>query len=344
MRNTKPKSPGRPRNKQASGQALSDELRNRLERFRFPKGFVCPFCKWHHSPEWARSKVQRIRNGYRGPRPGLSPASLKQTWYLKNGKIKCQNCKRHVSLTVGTVLEGIRTPLNTVLKTVGIFLKSRDGVGTLRLAAQAGISPVCARNLIGKFHAAMPLAPDERLEGKVQIDEFALRLRPARSKHAVPVAIAIAVEDMAGKPGRIAAASVHKDSSDSWTAYLDMVKPKSSIQTRLPASRFEGLCANDYRVGQIPKPGDPAAPQPCATVFARLEEAFRRTYRGAITPENLPGYLDEFAFRWNHLPKEPGADPLPATHALMRRLLQPPIARLSHDAEVARYESDMARV
>lgn len=342
MKTKRPKGRRKAKHMTKAEWAAEQELRNKLQTDRWPHGFVCPLCGWRHTADWARSKVERIRTRYRGPRPGLSPASLKQTWYLKNGKIKCQKCKRHISLTVGTVLEGIRTPMGTILKAAGIFLVNRDGIGTLRLADQAGISPVCARKLIGKFQMAMPLGPDERLDGKVRIDEFTLRLRKARSKYTVPVTVAIAAEDADGNPGRIAATAIHTGTSSSWGVYLDMVKPGSKIETCLPDAKVDGLRANGYRVECILQPADPATPPPCATVFDRLKDVFRRTYREAITSDNLQGYLDEFVFRWNRIPRKPGAEPLPATHVLMRRLLQPPFAKPSHEVEVARYASYIA--
>lgn len=345
MKSAKLKSPGRPKNKPGSKPKLSDDLRDQLERIRFPNGFVCPHCGWRHTGEWAREKAERIRRRYRGPRPGLSPASLRQTWYLKDGKIKCQQCRRHVSLTVGTPLEGVRTPLVAVIKTAGIFLENRDGIGTAALAAQAGVSPECARNLTGIFRTAMALAPEERLEGTVQVGEFELRLHPAKSKHPVSATVAIAVEDVHGKPGRIAAAVVDKQDPDPWVVYLDMVKPGSIIETRLPDAKIDGLRYNGYRVACITAHVDPEASPLCADMFARLETVFRRIYRGALSPGNLQGYLDEYAFRWNRIPRGLGADPRPASQVLIRKLLQPPPpARSSHEAERERYRREDAIV
>ena len=88
--------------------AAEQELRNKLQTERWPEGFVCPHCDWRHTEGWAREKAKRIKERFRGPKPDLAPGGLRQTWYLKDGKIKCQRCGRHISLTTGTVLERIQ--------------------------------------------------------------------------------------------------------------------------------------------------------------------------------------------------------------------------------------------
>lgn len=318
------------------------ELRNKLQTERWPNGFVCPHCGWSHTAAWARKKAEHIRERFRGPRPDLDPQGLRQTWYLKNGNIKCQACKRHISLTTGTVLEGIQQKFKEILRAAGIFIQAEDGISHAELAAKTGISPTGVCNLIKKFQTAMAFTPEDLLEGEIQIDECELVLRPAKAKYNIHIPVAIAVENRGGTPGRIALEAIHKDKSYSWFGYMDMIKKKSSVEPRMPNIDIEGLEFSGFKVKPTPKAGANEPLPLCTVVFNHVSEMIRRKYRGAIDRENAQGYLNEFTFRWNNVRKGLDDNREPAANILLKRLLKPPYKKPPHDKEMSEYLSWLA--
>ena len=322
--------------------AAEQELRNKLQTERWPEGFVCPHCDWRHTEGWAREKAKRIKERFRGPKPDLAPGGLRQTWYLKDGKIKCQRCGRHISLTTGTVLERIQQKFKEILRASGIFIQAEDGISNVELAAKSGISPTGARNLIKKFQTAMAFTPEDLLEGEIQIDECELVLRPAKAKYNIHIPVAVAVENRNGTPGRIALEVMPKDKSYPWLVYSDMLKKKSTVEPRMTNIDIEGLEFSGFKVKPTPKVGASVPLPLCAAVFNHASEMIRRKYRGAIDRENVQGYLNEFTFRWNNVRKGLDDNREPAANILLRRLLNPPYKKPAHDKKMAEYISWLA--
>jgi hypothetical protein len=210
------------------------------------------------------------------------------------------------------MLEGFRIPLVKVGKAAGVFLGASQGMSAHSLGGLAGISTLTARRLIKKFHEAMELRPDERLDGYVQIGKFTLTLHPAKVEENVPVTIAAAIERNPNHlANRVALGILDPSNVCPWRVYMDMVREQAVVEMRPILNIREALQFYGYQVRQ--------ADCDCADIQRLVEDILGRTYRYAIDRNHLPGYLNEVAYRWNtqHHPQK-------AVECLMHRLTTPP--------------------
>ena len=307
-------------------QEAERELQNALERTRWPKRFVCPRCGSEHKrTSYTKSQNNREKEAFR-----------------ETLGIRCQQCKSLVSLTTGTLLNGTHLWMIDIRDAINIFLGASGSISAKALASKAKIAYSSAYSLIKKFRRAMSYRGEDLLEGKIQIDEDELVLRPAKSSRNIRIPIAVAVENIGDSPGRIALELLPGRMPYSWCVYLDAIKKGSTIETRKLKDHGDGLAFVGYVV-KLAKGAEVGKPLPlCATVFTHVAETIRVRYRSAIGRENLQGVLNEIAFRWNNIHRSLDPDLKSAATVLMQRLLQPPFEKPPHEEELATYESWMA--
>lgn len=125
-----------------------DEARVYLEALQWPNGPVCPHC----------GTVNRA-SAIKGGRKGL---------YF------CNACREQFTVTVGTVFERSKVPLNTWLYATHLLCSSKKGISSHQLARMLGVTYKTAWFMAHRIRAAMtPIAPDPLGgEGKiVEADE-----------------------------------------------------------------------------------------------------------------------------------------------------------------------------
>ncbi len=81
--------------------------RAHLEAQRWPNGPVCPHCK-----------------GTNAPRMVSSPESKNQ---VRDGLLKCRDCRKKFTVTVGTIFEHSHIPLNKWLLATFLLCSSKKG-------------------------------------------------------------------------------------------------------------------------------------------------------------------------------------------------------------------------
>lgn len=308
--------------KKPLAQQNEQDLQVFLKRARWPNGFVCPKCGWTHTRAWADGKGRRVRH----PKPGAAHR-YKQDWNTKKGRIICQKCARQTSPTAGTELDRARLPLSTIHDAALVYLRAVDGMSEEELAClvkgpRGRISTRTARRLIQKFHKGMAPRSEDRLGGTVQIDEGVLLLGTNNRKKCPEVYIIIAAQK-SGSASRIGLkiADVPFDIVMAASA-VELIRDAATVETRrmdVYGMRLKNKCIwSPGAKGKQAPLGEDLLPR-CATVFDHVQQILKRKYRSAIKPDNLQGYLDEIAFRWNH------KDNLePAALKLMARLVCPP--------------------
>lgn len=144
-----------------------------LESIRWPNGPVCPHC--------LHAKVYPIQaSGNSAVRPGL---------------YKCSACQRQFTVTIKTVLDGTRLPLETWIQAVGLLCRSRHGLTVSQLREELNVSYQTAWKIMDRIRYALGRTPlqnppvgqprPERLHPRTVEKAFSLLLStvPAR-KHA----------------------------------------------------------------------------------------------------------------------------------------------------------------
>lgn len=108
-----------------------DKAREHLESLRWPTGAVCPHCG-------GDQKIYAIKG--KAARPGL---------------YKCGGCRKQFTVTVGTVFEGSKIPLNKWLMAVHLMCASKKGISSHQLHRMLGVTYKTAWFMSHRIREAM---------------------------------------------------------------------------------------------------------------------------------------------------------------------------------------------
>jgi transposase-like protein len=252
-----------------------------LERLRWPQGFVCPGCGVAGQP-------------YRSSR----------------ARLMCRSCERQSKVTAGTIFDKTRTALRVWLAAAWYLTNQKQGVSALGLQRVLGLgSYATAWTMLHRFRRAMVRPGRERLKGRVEVDETYLAITdrnapilPVRRKSGTSkVLVVIAVEMLEPKGfGRIRLSRIENDSDECVVPFVQAsIEPGAQVRTDGSAAyRALGKLGYDHqRLGS-----DVAAHVSMAGVHrvaSLIERWILGTHHGAVQPEHLDAYLDEFVFRFN---------------------------------------------
>lgn len=248
-----------------------------LVRQRWPDGFRCPACG--HDKAWELSRRRLL---------------------------ECHACHRQVSVTAGTIFHRSRKPLRLWFKAMLLMTSQRPGISALSLMRQLGLpSYQTAWTWLQKLRRAMVRPGREALIGKVEVDEgyvggeeTGVQGRQTEDKSVV----AVAVEVRGRAAGRLRMEKVEDASASSLSAFVvDNVAAGSTVRTDGWAG-YEGLRGQGYR-HQPRVIGDPKRASRLFPHVHRALSLLKRwllgTHQGAVRPQHLAAYLDEFVFRYN---------------------------------------------
>jgi transposase-like protein len=139
-----------------------DAARKHLEAIQWPDGPVCPHCG-------VLDKSSRIKGG----RPGL---------------LFCNACRMQYSVTVGTVMERSKVPLNIWLYCNHLLCSSKKGLSSHQMARMLGVTYKTAWFLTMRLRKAMETTPGSEPPlggpGKiVEADEAYIGKKDGKRKH-----------------------------------------------------------------------------------------------------------------------------------------------------------------
>lgn len=255
-----------------------------LEKLRWPAGFVCPACGLMNVP-------------YRAGR----------------NRLMCQSCKHQTSVTAGTIFDKTRTPLKVWLAAAWYITNQKQGVNALGLQRVLGLgSYQTAWTMLHRFRRAMVRPGRELLKGRVEVDETFLAIRdkaeptPRKGKksHSTKTLMIIAVEMLEPKGfGRIRLRQIPTDSALHVIPFVqEVIQPGSTVHTdgsaayrsleELGYTHRRTVMVNAEMPAHVSMPG-------VHRVAALVQRWLLGTHHGAVKPEQLDHYLDEFVFRFN---------------------------------------------
>ena len=255
-----------------------------LEGLRWPNGFVCPSCGVASEPY----RASRIR-------------------------LMCQDCGHQSTVTAGTIFDKTRTPLRVWLAAAWYLTNQKQGVSALGLQRVLGLgSYQTAWAMLHRFRRAMVRPDRDRLKGVVEIDETYLAITgrgepqsaQGRKNNTTKVLVALAVEVLEPKGlGRIRLRRIAADSAEFVVPFVQAsVEPGTQVRTDGSAA-YRSLASLGYVHQQNVMLG---AKEPAHVTLAgvhRVASLIKRwilgTHHGAVQPEHLDAYLDEFVFRFD---------------------------------------------
>jgi transposase-like protein len=246
-----------------------------LRLMRWPDGYVCPRCA--SGAHWSRSR----------------------------GLIICRGCGYEASVTAGTLFQDTHKPLRLWFEAIWYVVNQKNGVSALGLQKALGLgSYQTAWDWLHKLRRAMVRPNRDKLSGLVEVDETFIggerpgkRGRGAEGKSLV----FIAAEEVPGGIGRIRLSMLDNAAGETLLkAVQETIEPGSEVRS----DGWDGYNLLPLH-GYIHTPvrhrdavsGD-ATPL-AHRVAALLKRWWLGTHQGAISPDYLRYYLDEFTFRFN---------------------------------------------
>jgi transposase-like protein len=258
--------------------ATEDACRAYLFALRWPDGFVCPRCQGRQA--WA---------------------AVHQRWV-------CITCRHQTTVTAGTIFQDTRQPLRLWFRAIWHVTSQKNGASALGLQRVLGLGHyLTAWSWLHKLRRAMVRPGRDRLSGEVEVDETYVgglaegpRGRGSQKKALVSIAAEIDGKGI----GRIRLARIADASAQSLRAFVEAsVTPGSRVHTD-GWEAYSGLPAWGYlHTAQVLRgQGADAATKLLPRVHrvtALLKRWLLGTHQGAVRPDHLDYYLDEFTFRFN---------------------------------------------
>jgi len=256
--------------------ATEAQCQTYLTGLRWPEGFLCPRC--------AGTKA----------------------WPTQRNRLVCTACRHQTTVTAGTIFQDSRLPLRSWFRIIWQLTSQKNGASALGIQRVLGLgSYQTAWTALHKLRRAMVRPGRDKLAGAVEVDETHVG-RPSRKGRGSPTKalIVIAVQEDGQGIGRIRMARVADGSAEQLLGFVQKaVAPGSRVHTD-GWKPYQGLTALGYQHAVTKLKGHPLS---TATeelprvhrVASLLKRWLLGTHQGAIAPEQLDYYLDEFTFRFN---------------------------------------------
>ncbi len=246
----------------------------------------------------------RWPEGFRCPRCGHGKG-----WPVRAVLVQCAACGHQVSATAGTVFQDTHKPLRTWFRAIWHVTSQKTGARALGLQRVLGLgSYQTAWAWLHKLRRAMVRPGRDRLAGCVEVDETYLGALEEGHQGREPgkkALIVIAAQEDGAKIGRIRMRRVPNASAKSLQGFVtDVIEPGSVVHTDGWAGymtlKDKGY---DHRATAQGRLGIPGAEEDLLPRVHRVVSLLKRwllgTHQGAVSPEHLDYYLDEFTFRFN---------------------------------------------
>lgn len=253
-----------------------DQAREWLEGVRWPHGPICPHC--------SKKDVVRLAGG----RPGL---------------LRCKDCRKQFSVTVGTVLERSHVPLALWVKAIHLMCASKKGVSALQLQRMLGTTYRTAWFMEHRIRLMMtPKEPPRRMRGTVEIDETWIGGKAANAHRAAGIPEKTPVLALVQRGGRAVAYPIKGVRSlHVLSALAQNVTPKTRVMSddgrpnMVIGSHFKhgtvNHSAKEYVRGKVHT-------NSVESYFALLKRGVMGTFHH-ISRDHLHRYCNEFSFRWD---------------------------------------------
>jgi hypothetical protein len=267
-----------------------DKARELMESLLWPDGPICPHCKNHKE-----KPVYRLQ----------SKATSKTK--VRKGVCKCGACRKQFTVTVGTIFEDSHLPISKWLMALFILCSSKKSISANQLSRMLNVSYKAAWFLNHRLRFAMtpgkPLA--QMLKGTVEVDEtFVGGKGEHATKHQRKTPVVALVERGGAAHVRVVASVTQHNlgkvlhevvdksavvNTDEHGAYRNPLKLWKAHH-RVVHSRFEYHRKN--------ADGSIATTNSAESFFSLLKRGVYGAWHH-VSPEHLPKYANEFAFRWS---------------------------------------------
>ncbi len=270
-----------------------DKARELLERLRWKDGIVCPKCesdKGAYEIDASSTKGRKARKGL----------------------YKCKACRKQFTVTVGTIFESSRIPLNKWLLAIHLVCSSKKGMSAHQLHRMLDVTYKSAWFMAHRIRYAMTQEPlFSKLSGTVEVDETyiggksknmhrSVRAKRIKGRGTVDKAPVVTLVE---RNGRVKTEHMeHVSGGNLKRAMLESVERTAIINTDESPSysfvgkEFAGHEAVNHKKGEYVRKS--AHVNTAESVHALLKRGIVGTYHH-LSKKHLHRYLNEFDFRFN---------------------------------------------
>lgn len=258
-----------------------DKAREHLESIRWPNGPICPHCGVLDNAAKLEGKAHR---------PGV---------------YKCRDCRKQFSVTVGTVFERSKIPLNKWLLATHLMTSSKKGISSHQIHRSLGVTYKTAWFMTHRIRKAMePSEPPVfgAGGGTVEIDETYIGRKKGVEKSG-NWSHKQAVFTLVERGGRAMSVRVSGSMFDTVKETMRRVSPDAHIKSDTSRLYFwvKGSFASHEMVNHSIKEwrrGD-AHTNTIESFFSVFKRGMKGIYQHC-SEDHLHRYLAEFDFRYNH--------------------------------------------
>jgi hypothetical protein len=249
-----------------------------LVHLRESQGFICESCNYQGQP-WKRSQ----------------------------GAHKCPQCRKEQAVTAGTVFYRSNVPLQHWFRAAWELVNPDDSVWANYLQKVTGIEDQAARRTLRSLRTAMGTS-DVKLAGNIQVDELEIECRKTAERHMkgkITCHVLVAAENKEnGKLGKIRMQHVVDFEPETIQPLIRQWVTSENAVIHTDGWRGYNGLASSTKWKHERKPGhgvdhNRVSMSVVRTVYERFLARFTEEQRGAITPNHLQGYLNEFCFVHN---------------------------------------------
>ena len=256
--------------------ATEEQCRAYLTRLRWPEGFSCPRCEGQ------------------------------KAWPAQRGRLICTSCRHQTTVTAGTIFQDSRLPLRSWLRAIWQVTSQKNGASALGVQRVLGLgSYQTAWTLLHKLRRAMVRPGRDQLTGRVEVDETQVGRAGSKGRGSpTQTLIVIAAQEDGKGIGRIRMARIPDGSAEYLHGFIQRAVARGSCVHTDGWKPYQGLASLGYEHEISKLKGQPltAATEELPRVH-RVASLLKRwllgTHQGAVAPEHLDYYLDEFTFRFN---------------------------------------------
>ena len=245
----------------------------------------------------------RWRNGFVCARCGVAD----EPWVARRGMM-CKHCESQQRILAGTVLDQVKTPLVTWMVAAWLVTTAKNGMSAKTLERTLGVSYHTAWGILQRFRVAMVRSERSKLSGDVEVDETLVGGvsrggkvgRGSASKTVVVVAVEILSPMGWGRCRLRVAPSAEQHTLT--PIVCDLIEPGSVLLTDawhgydlVEQHGYTRKATNLHKsplAAHIVHPG-------VHRVASLLKRWLLGTHQGAVDPDHLQAYLEEFTFRFN---------------------------------------------
>ena len=279
-----------------------EACRDYVFALRWPDGFLCPRCG------------------------GRRARSVRRALW------RCQDCRYEASVSAGTIFQDTHLPLTIWFRALWQVTSQKSGVSALGLQRVLGLgSYKTAWAMLHKLRRAMVRPGRERLHGVVEVDEtYWGAPEPGligRLKEQKALIIVAAQEDGTGI-GRVRLGRLRELTRACLHGFIEQsIEPGSTVRTD-GLRGYLGLrgYVHEPRIQRDQADGEHLLPR-VHRVVSLLKRWMLGTHQGAIGPQHLDYYLDEFTFRFN---RRTSASRGKLFHRLLQQAVQAPPVPFAH--------------